>query len=46
MKYADFTLRYLTVAFKDCDMLRICCDCAAFEEHERMCVTASLLQVD
>jgi len=46
VKYADFTLRYLTVTFEDCDLFWVGGDCAAFEEHERVSVTASLLKVD
>ena len=46
MKYANFTLRYLTVTFKDCDLFWVGGDCAAFEQHERVRMTASLLKVD
>ena len=31
VKYADFTLRYLTVTFEDCDVFWVGGDCAAFE---------------
>lgn len=43
MNYADFALCVLAVTFENGDMFRIGGDCAAFEEDERMCVTASLL---
>jgi len=46
VKYADFTLRYLTVTFEYCDLFWVGGDCAAFEEHEGVSVTASLLKVD
>ena len=46
MKYANFALRYLTVTFEDCDVFWVGGDCAAFEQHERMRMTAFLLKVD
>ena len=41
--YPDFTLDVLSVTFENCDVFGVGGDCAAFEEDERMCVTASLL---
>ena len=46
MKYADFTLRYLTVTFEHRDLFWVGGDRAAFEQHERVRMTASLLKVD
>ena len=46
MNYPDFALLEPTVAFEDCDLFWIGCDCAAFEQHERMRMIASLLNVD
>jgi hypothetical protein len=46
VEYPDFTLGYLTVTFKDCDLFGIGGDCAAFEDDERMRVVASLLKID
>jgi len=43
VEYPDFALRYLSVTFKDCDLVRVGGDCAAFENDERMRVVASLL---
>ena len=34
MNYPDFALLKLTVAFEDCDLFRVGCDCAAFEEDK------------
>ena len=46
MNYPDFALLELAVTFEDCDLFWIGCDCAAFEQHERMRMIASLLYVD
>ena len=41
--YPDFALDVLSVTFENCDVFWVGGDCAAFEEDERMCVTAALL---
>ena len=41
--YPDLALRVLPVTFENCDVFGVGGDCAAFEEDERMCVTASRL---
>ena len=46
MNYPDFTLLELAVTLEDCDLFWIGCDCATFEQHERMRMIASLLNVD
>ena len=43
MNYADFALCILSVTFENGDLFGIGCDCAAFEEDERVRMTASLL---
>ncbi len=43
MNYADFALCVLAVTFENGYLFRIGGDCAAFEENERVRVTASLL---
>ena len=34
MNYPDFALLELAVAFEDCDLFGVGCDCTAFEEDE------------
>ena len=46
MNYADFALGVLPVTFEDCDLFGVGGYRAAFEEHQRVCVTSSLLEVD
>jgi len=41
--YPDLALCILPVTFENCDVFGVGGDCAAFEEDERMCVTASRL---
>ncbi len=43
MNYADFALCVLAVTFENGDLFGIGGDCAAFEEDERVRMTASLL---